>query len=140
MAVSLPAEPVKPQFGELTPADQIALGSDLWRSLFSHSEIAELWRASTAAGSSYLRLTIGDPELAGLPWELLYDPRTSRFVALDGQAALIRFLAAADWLRKRRQWICRCAYLFTGCSPAGLPRLEVDREWRCWWMHYQNMP
>lgn len=129
VAVSLPAQPERFAFDGLALADQIALGSDLWRGLFAHPELVELWRASAAAGIPFLRLTIGDPEVAGLPWELLHDPRTGRFVALDGQAALIRFLPLplatttepAD-LPLRVQ--------FTGCSPAGLPRLEVDKEWR----------
>lgn len=129
VVVSLPTEPVKPRSAELTPADQIALGSDLWRRLFSQSEIAELWRASNAVGGSYLRLTIGDSGLAGLPWELLYDPRTSRFVALDGQAALIRFLPLPiSAITSSVDLPLRI--LFTGCSPAGLPRLEVDKERR----------
>ena len=112
---------------ELAGADQVALGSNLWCSLFSHPETGELWRASNAAGSSYLRLTISDPDLTALPWELLHDPRTARFVALDARSALIRFLplpiSTTAELGDRPLRV-----LFTGCSPAALPRIEVERE------------
>ncbi len=129
VAVCLPAQSQRLAFEGLALADQIALGSDLWRGLFAHPELVELWRASTAASSPFLRLTIGDSELAGLPWELLHDPRTARFVALDGKAALIRFLPLPLAIATEPADL-PLRVQFTGCSPAGLPRLEVDKEWR----------
>ena len=115
------------QVTQLTAEDQIGLGITLWQSLFGPPEIAELWRASHAAGSPYLRLTIGDPELASLPWELMYDTRTDKFVALDGQAALIRFLPLPIGIVASPVEL-PLRILFTGSSPAGLQRIDVDKE------------
>ena len=127
VAVNLPADLWRSEFEYLSLADQITVGAKLWRSLFCQAELAELWQASKVSGSLFLRLTISDPELAALPWELLYDPRTARFVALDGEAALSRYLplpiAAASEPADRPLRV-----LFTGCSPAGLPGLDVERE------------
>ncbi|MEZ4769059.1 MAG: SUMF1/EgtB/PvdO family nonheme iron enzyme [Caldilineales bacterium] len=124
---SLPAELARTELDNLSIADQVALGTELWQSLFAHPEIDGLWRASNASGSPLLRLTITDPELAALSWEQLYDPRTARFVALNGDSGLIRFTplpiasasAPADLPLR---------VLFTGCSPDDLPSLDVERE------------
>jgi hypothetical protein len=74
-----------------------------------------------------IKLRIHQPELAALPWELLYDPTEERFLALSGQTPLIRFLpgvlgaplppAAPPW-----------RLLLVTASPENLPRLEVNRE------------
>lgn len=127
LLVGLPLEGARIPYDELLIADQIALGSGLWSSIFSQTEIAELWRASNVADSPYLRLTISDLSVAALPWELLYDQRTARFVALNARAALIRFLPLPLVVYSSPVGL-PLRVLFTGCSPAGLPLLEIDKE------------
>jgi hypothetical protein len=39
-----------------------------------------------------LKFRIGPPELAALPWELLYDPRRGEYVCLSRDTPLVRFL------------------------------------------------
>ena len=85
------------------------LGRALWRSAFGPRTVAERWRGSLAAtsgrGGLRLRLIIEAPELASLPWELLYDETLGRFVALDGITPVVRFIrlpfAAAAWPQDR---------------------------------------
>ena len=131
-AVILPAVSDLLQADSLPAADQIALGCGLWHGLFAQAEIAELWRSSNTSGRTLLRLTITDPALAALPWELLFDPRTAQFVVLDTRAALVRFvplpIAASSVPADLPLRV-----LFTGSSPAGLPGLNVERERQLLW-------
>ena len=105
------------------------LGRALWRCAFGAPAIAELWRASVARSDTLrLRLVIDSPELASLPWELLYDATLGRFLALDGRTPVTRFtrlpLPALPWPQDRPLRL-----LFTGASPATLPRLATATEW-----------
>ncbi len=110
----------------------VDLGRALWRCAFGPRTVAELWRGSLTAASGRgglrLRLIIEAPELAGLPWELLYDETLGRFMALDGLTPVVRFIrlpfAAAAWPQDRPLRLH-----FTGASPQGLPPLDVAGEW-----------
>ncbi len=109
-----------------------AAGRGLWACAFGHPAIAELWRGSPAAaghqGGLRLRLSIESPELAALPWELLYDEALGRHLALDGRTPVVRFVrlpfAAAPWPQGRPLRL-----LFTGASPRELLPLRVAAEW-----------
>ena len=126
-ANALPAVSADAQDSEL-----IDLGRALWRCAFGQRTVAELWRGSLAAiggrGGLRLRLIADAPELAALPWELLYDETLDRFLALDGRTPVIRFLrlpfAAPAWPQDRPLRLC-----FTGASPLSLPPLDVAGEW-----------
>ncbi len=105
------------------------IGRALWRSAFGAPPVAELWRASVATADTLrLRLVIDAPELAALPWELLYDETLSRFLALDGRTSVTRFtrlpIPAIPWPQDRPLRL-----FFTGASPATMPRLDVAAEW-----------
>ena len=111
------------------PDDLQATGRALWRCAFGAPAIAELWRASVALSDTLrLRLVIDSPELAALPWELLYDETLARFLALDGRSPVTRFLrlpiAPLPWPADRPLRL-----LFTGASPQDLPKLDVAGEW-----------
>lgn len=109
------------------------IGRALWRCALGASAVAELWRASIAKsepdGVLRLRLVIDTPELAALPWELLYDERLGRFLALNGRTPVTRFvrlpLAPLPWPQDRPLRL-----LFTGASPGDLATLDVAGEWR----------
>jgi CHAT domain-containing protein/Big-like domain-containing protein len=67
------------------------------------------------------------PELAALPWELLYDRRPGSFVCLSSATPFVRFLDVqqpADALVVGT----RLNILGMVASPAGLPALDVARE------------
>ncbi|MEZ4770340.1 MAG: CHAT domain-containing protein [Caldilineales bacterium] len=105
-------------------------GLALWWVAFGAPAVAELWRASLAkAGEDMLRLrlTVDTPELAALPWELLYDETLGRFLALDGRTPVTRFvrlpIAPLDWPADRPLHL-----LFTGSSPSDLLTLDVQAE------------
>jgi hypothetical protein len=111
-------------------------GRALWRCAFSAPAVAELWRASVALSDTLrLRLVIDSPELAALPWELLYDETLGRFLALDGRTPVTRFtrlpIPAIPWPQDRPLRL-----LFTAAAPAEqytevhiAPQL-VAREWQ----------
>jgi hypothetical protein len=130
-AILVNAGPPRPT-RDLSLAGQQAIGLALWRCAFGGREVEGLWRASVAAtgpeGVLRLRLAVDAPELAALPWELLYDLTTTRFLALDAHTPVTRFvrlpIPAIPWPQGRALHL-----LFTGASPAGWPRLEVAKEW-----------
>lgn len=69
-------------------------GETLFKTVFS-SEIRASFAANKARADSVgkglrVRLSARDPNLAELPWELLYDPRAD-FMALSGSTPLVRF-------------------------------------------------
>lgn len=115
--------------GSATNAALQSIGRALWRCAFGAPAVVELWRASVATADTLrLRLVIDSPELAALPWELLYDETLGRFLALDGRTPVTRFtrlpMPAIPWPQDRPLRL-----LFTGASPATLPRLDTAAEW-----------
>jgi serine/threonine protein kinase/formylglycine-generating enzyme required for sulfatase activity len=68
-------------------------GATLFERLFSGT-VLEAFRASRSAlpPSERLRLRLRlPPDLASIPWELLYDPRDEQFLALTHDLALLRY-------------------------------------------------
>ncbi len=111
-------------------------GRALWRCAFGAPAVAELWRASVATADTLrLRLVVDSPELAALPWELLYDETLARFLALDGRTPVTRFtrlpIPAIPWPQDRPLRL-----LFTAAAPAEqytkvhIPPQVVAREWQ----------
>ncbi len=59
--------------------------------------LRSLSRARAQGVGMRLRLRLIDtPELAGLPWEFLYDPRHNRFLAQSRRTPLVRYLDLPD--------------------------------------------
>jgi hypothetical protein len=90
---------VEPASGT-TPAGVAAIrqfGRRLFDAAF-HDDVRLAWRASIAhtegrESGLRLRLRLADaPELADLPWELLYDVEISRFLALWQSTPVVRFV------------------------------------------------
>ena len=72
-------------------------GQRLFDFALSGEVLAQLRACQRAAKSQShegvrLRLRILDPELAGLPWEYLYDSRLRDFIALDPTLPIVRYL------------------------------------------------
>ncbi len=69
------------------------------------------------------------PELAGLPWEFLYDPRHNRFLALSRRTPLVRYLDLPDPPRPLDvEGPLRVLVMIS--SRAGSLALDVEQEWR----------
>ena len=77
-----------------------------------------------------LRLRLADtPELAGLPWEFLYDPRHNRFLAQSRRTPLVRYLDLPDPPQPLSvQGPLRLLVMIS--SPSDYPGLDTEQEWR----------
>ena len=70
------------------------------------------------------------PELAALPWELVYSPRSERFLALSTTTPIVRYLALATPAPGLLAEL-PLAILCVLADPTDLePRLEVEVEWQ----------
>ena len=76
-----------------------------------------------------LRLRLADtPELAGLPWEFLYDPRHNRFLAQSRRTPLVRYLELPDPPQPLSvQGPLRLLVMIS--SPSDYPALDTEQEW-----------
>ncbi|MBI1299670.1 SUMF1/EgtB/PvdO family nonheme iron enzyme [bacterium] len=113
----------------------IQLGSQLFDALFT-GKIRESLRRSidaveTQGMSLRINLRLNDvPELASLPWELLYDPTHNHFLALTDRVSIVRYLAIP--LREPELGVqspLRVLAFISNPSDPSL-RLDVDREWQ----------
>jgi hypothetical protein len=83
-----------------TPASLETIGSRLYHALFTlglHNAFIASRQTARAAGS-VLQLQLqfsSTPELATLPWELLYDDAERGFLTMSGDVSISRYLAAA---------------------------------------------
>lgn len=80
---------------------------------------------------SRLRLRLifeGDPNLAHLPWEYLYDPAHSEFLSISVQVPMVRYL---NLLHNIRPWPVQLPLrmLVAIPSPQNHPPLHVENEW-----------
>ena len=121
---------------ESSPAASLAdLGSRLFQAIFRH-KVQTLLAASlssVAREGAGLRLRLRFEEdaagLATLPWEILYDPDQGHFVGLGEQSPILRYLSLP---RSRSALLVEppLRVLAVLCRPAGLPPLNMDREWK----------
>ncbi len=74
-----------------------------------------------------IKLRINAPDLAVLPWELLYDPRAGEFVTLSRHTPIVRYLEVGRPVQALR---VRPPLRILGmvASPQGLDPLDVDAE------------
>lgn len=69
------------------------------------------------------------PELAALPWELLYDAAARRFLALDERTQVVRYLALNQPEPEALHVSPPLRMLAVLVSPADREELDVEREW-----------
>jgi hypothetical protein len=107
------------------------VGQQLFEALFSGS-VNEAYRASASradAGNERLQvvLRLDAPELAGIPWEAMYDPRDEEFIC-RAENPLVRHIpsAAAEPLEVASS----LEVLVLVASPSDLPSLDVETERR----------
>jgi hypothetical protein len=98
-------DPAAPQFQAMLERVEVgdveaALLTEVGRQLHAFLFSPRIWAAFVASREAArrrdrglrLKLRLHQPELAVLPWELLYDPQEDRFLALSGHTPLIRSL------------------------------------------------
>jgi tetratricopeptide (TPR) repeat protein len=76
-----------------------------------------------------IRLRLVDtPELAALPWELLYNSALDQFLSLSVKTPVVRYL---DLPASPQPWEVKppLRVLVMISNPADYPRLQVEREW-----------
>jgi hypothetical protein len=103
---------------------------DLFRALLGTGEVAALYRASravTAERGQKLRLVvrIDSPQLAGLPWEAMYDEHLGTYVCRVGE--LVRHVPVPA-VPAPLQVQVPLRILAVVSSPRGLPLLDADKE------------
>jgi tetratricopeptide (TPR) repeat protein len=117
-------------FPQLSPQE---VGERLYQAIFGGAVGEALRRSQDAARRDqqilHIRLRLdGAPELATLPWELLYETQRGSFLALSEHTPLVRYLSLPI-----------PAYpidvppplhlLVATASPADMPALDVEAEW-----------
>ncbi len=108
-------------------------GERLFSSIFTgdvagrfHSALNDAYRSDDRLR---LRLRLTDvPELADLPWEYLYNPALNRFLALDDDTAVVRYLELPERVRPVAVTL-PLKVLVAISDPNDYPQLDVEREW-----------
>jgi tetratricopeptide (TPR) repeat protein len=106
-----------------------AIGGGLYQALFTgpvKTLLAESLGMCTENKGLRLRLRIGPPELAVLPWEFLYDEERQKFLALLPQTVLTRHVAVLEPTRSLKAQQIRL--LVAIASPKQLPPLDAEKE------------
>ena len=116
------------------PKASTELGGALFDAVFGEEVLLAWTRSQDAtreAGEGLrLRLQLTDaPEIAGLPWELLYDRRTDSYPAQSERTPLVRYLEVPHPPRPLTvDGPLRILVVLS--SPTDLPELDVEAEWR----------
>ncbi len=115
--------------------DARAFGLRLYQAVFAGAVGRCLRRSLDEAGRSSaglrirLRFDAGAPELAELPWELLYAPDLERLLAPSSETPLVRYLPVEH--SSRMQPVRPPLVVLAALSnPAGATPLAVEREWQ----------
>ena len=76
-----------------------------------------------------LRLRLAEvPELAGVPWEYIYNPSLNRFLALSTETPLVRYLDMPERIRPVTV-VQPLRVLVMVAGPSDYARLDVRQEW-----------
>jgi len=116
------------------PKASTELGGALFEAVFGEEVLLAWTRSQDAtrdAGEGLrLRLQLTDaPEIAGLPWELLFDRRTNSYPAQSERTPLVRYLEVPHPPRPLTvDGPLRILVILS--SPTDLPELDVEAEWR----------
>ncbi|WP_164205527.1 CHAT domain-containing protein [[Micrococcus luteus] ATCC 49442] len=106
------------------------VGQQLFKALFSR-EVYGTYRASLGAAQQSGRqlrlvLRLGAPQLAALPWEMLFDPETESYLCQT--EPLLRHVPAPDYHVNPLEVVPPLRILGVVASPRGLPALDVEAE------------
>jgi hypothetical protein len=91
---------------------------------------SSMGEASLHSNGLRIRLRLsGTPELSGLPWEFLYDPGMSSFLALSVKTPVIRYLETPQ-IAQPFAVQPPLRILAVICGPQDYPRLDTEQEWQ----------
>ncbi|HST04269.1 MAG TPA: ABC transporter substrate-binding protein [Chloroflexia bacterium] len=108
-------------------------GGTLFQAVFN-GDVQGCWRSSLSASAQQdtrirMRLRFTDtPELADLPWEYLFSTSLNRFLALDDELAIVRYLDMPERTRPVAVTL-PLRVLVMISNPGDFPRLDVEQEW-----------
>jgi tetratricopeptide (TPR) repeat protein len=109
------------------------VGSRLYNAVFA-DEVHECLRRSLDHARDQdaplrIRLRLSDcPELANLPWEMLYDQGDDWFIALSNTTPVVRYIQLPDPPRALHVAL-PLRVLVIRSEPTDYPRLDLDAEW-----------
>ena len=109
-----------------------SIGIDLYNSIFTEKN-DKLWYstkrfARISKHGTRLRLIFENPELASLPWELLYDKDSNTFISTDISTLLTRYTKLEKIKQKIKFQETPIKILLIIATPKGLPRINVRCE------------
>ncbi len=109
------------------------VGSRLYRAVFANAVHECLRRSLDHARDENaqlrIRLRLSDcPELANLPWEMLYDQGDDWFIALSNATPVVRYIQLPDPPRAVHVTL-PLKVLVIRSEPADCPKLDLDAEW-----------
>ena len=108
-------------------------GGNLFQAVFN-GDVQGCWRSSLSASAQRdtrlrMRLRFTDtPELANLPWEYLFSTSLNRFLALDDELAIVRYLDMPERTRPVAVTL-PLRVLVMISNPGDYPNLDVEQEW-----------
>lgn len=128
---SLP-EQIAMQAQRAKPGEAQEIGRMLFDCLMLNTGIAGAYRESLGAADAKnkrlrVKLRIIDPQLALVPWELLYEDRIGEYVALSHETPIIRYAEAAQ-PQKPLDVKPPLRILGMVVSPKGLEPLDIEAE------------
>lgn len=135
--LSSPAGEARAELLPLESLDVAAASQEVGAQLFDatfRGEVLTCWRRSLDMAQQQdrglrLRLRLTQvPELANLPWELIYDSSRDRFLALSPETPLVRYMDLPEPPPDLMPGL-RLRVLAVIASPRGYPALDVEREW-----------
>jgi pSer/pThr/pTyr-binding forkhead associated (FHA) protein len=109
-------------------------GGKLYSTVFNDDIQSTLRSSLDEAGAQgaglRIRLRFDSPELAGLPWEFLYNPALNRFLSLSVETPIVRYIELPERI-KPLAVKPPLKVLVMISSPAGddFEPLDVEREW-----------
>lgn len=109
-------------------------GTQLFAAVFA-GDVGVCWQKSRSIVAQQdrhlrVRLRLSDtPELLDLPWELLFDPASDRFVALSSHSPLVRYLEVPG-AAESAALAAPLRILALLASPADYVPLDIEKEWQ----------
>lgn len=109
-------------------------GTTLFGAVFA-CDVGVCWQKSRSIVAQQdrhlrVRLRLSDtPELLDLPWELLFDPASDRFVALSSHSPLVRYLEVTG-VAESAALAAPLRILALLASPADHVPLDIEQEWQ----------
>src|SRR5581483_5540821 len=121
-----------------------ALGGGLYSAVFAE-QVGKLFHECASAAKrrgERLRLRLrlaGVPELAKLPWEYIYDESNDRFLVLDYNTSIVRYLEIPQMIRPLTVAPPLRVLVMTS-GPLGYPALGIEKEWENLQQALSQMP